>query len=620
MLKEGINRRGQVTIFIIIAIVIVAGVGLYFLFRGSLNSDGIPSNLEPVYAHFQSCLEEYTLVGIDVLESQGGYIYLPDFEPGSSYSPFSSQLNFLGNGIPYWYYVSGNNLEKEQVPTKSEMEEQLGLFVQNKINSCVFDNFYDEGYAVYLDNNSTIDVAILEDKVEVNFNYDFGIEGKNDSVIVSNHIIGVDSQLGNLYDSANEVYDYENENLFLEEYTVDILRLYAPVDGIEMQCSPLTWSAEDVFADLAEAIEANILSLKSVNGDYDLQNKYNKYFVVDLPVEENVRFLTSQDWPYSYEVNPSEDALMISEPIGNQQGLGILGFCYVPYHFVYSVKYPVLIQVESGDEIFQFPMAVIVEGNNPREALDTSAFGLETFEFCEYANTPTEVNVFDNRLYSVEANVSYKCAGTSCNIGVTENGYLESEFPQCANGFVIARAEGYADAVQEYSTTESGSVDIFLNKLYEEEIDLKLNNVDYGGEALITFASDSGSRTILYPETKSVELQDGQYNVTVYIYKNSSLKFSETTIQQCTEVPSSGLGGLVGLTEEQCFDITIPEQIISNVLAGGGTQSYYVTESELMESKVIEINVPSLPIPSSLEELQVNYIAFEDNSLRINFK
>ena len=71
-----------------------------------------------------SCLEEEALLGISVLGSQGGYIDIPAFEPGSQYAPFSNQLDFLGNPIPYWYYVSSNGVQKEQVPKKSDMEKQ----------------------------------------------------------------------------------------------------------------------------------------------------------------------------------------------------------------------------------------------------------------------------------------------------------------------------------------------------------------------------------------------------------------------------------------------------------------------------------------------------------------
>ena len=63
----------------------------------------------------------------------------------------------------------------------------------------------------------------------------------NDSAFVSTHKVTVNSQLGNLYQSALTLYNYEQSTFFLENYTVDVLRNYAPVDGVQLTCSPLTW-------------------------------------------------------------------------------------------------------------------------------------------------------------------------------------------------------------------------------------------------------------------------------------------------------------------------------------------------------------------------------------------
>ena len=93
------NKVGQVTIFIIIGVVIVSAVVLFFMFRDNLFTESIPTSIEPAYKSFLSCLENEVFVGVDILESQAGYIELPDFEPGSSYMPFSNQLNFLGNPV-----------------------------------------------------------------------------------------------------------------------------------------------------------------------------------------------------------------------------------------------------------------------------------------------------------------------------------------------------------------------------------------------------------------------------------------------------------------------------------------------------------------------------------------
>ena len=610
MLKK---KSGQVTIFIIIAILIVAGVIAYLFLRTSLIKTPIPAALEPVYTTFLACLEEDTSIGVSILQSQGGYIFLPEFEPGSQYMPFSSQLNFFGNPIPYWYYISGNNIQKEQVPTKSDMEQQLGTFIEDRINNCNFNSYYEQGFEISLAEPAA-KTTIKDNKVEINLDANLNIAKENETVLVKNHKIEVASNLGSLYDSAKKVYDEQQKSLFLEEYAIDTLRLYVPVDGVEITCGPLIWNANEIFDELQNAIEANTLALNT-------KASTNDYFIVDVPVKEEVRFLNSKNWPYSFEVTPSEGDFLIANPVGNQPGLGIIGFCYVPYHFVYSVKYPVLVQVYSGDEIFQFPLAVIIQDNNPIQSLNASAVEGIVPELCQYKNTEIEIKVRDKREAPVKANISYECLENKCAIGESSaSGILQENFPQCVNGYVSAKADGFKDSRYLFSTVSPGSLTVIMDKLYDKNIQLKLGGVNYNRDAVIYFISDDSTKTILYPEQRFVELAEGQYEVQVYIYRNSSISIGETTTEQCMEISKPGVLGIFGLKEEKCFEIKVPEQIISQALTGGGKQKYYVLESELINPGVIEINAESLPVPETIEQLQSNNLLFEERGLEIEFK
>ncbi len=609
------SKKAQVTIFIIIAIVLVAAVAIFFMIREGIIFRGLPANIEPAYNAFLVCLGEDIEVGINILESQGGYIELPDFEPGSSHMPFSSQLNFVGNPIPYWYYVSGNGIEKEQIPSKTEMEAELQNFVEGRIRNCNFDNYYDEGFEIeFGEPDASVDIA--KNDVEIKLNLKMNIQKGEDNSVIKNHKISVKSKLGTLYDSAKEVYEKEQKDLFLEEYAVDFVRLYAPVDGVEITCSPQIWNANEIFDSLEDAIETNTLALRT---EGSFLSGGDEYFEVDVGVNEEVRFINSKSWPSAFEVLPSEGELLLANPVGNQPGLGILGFCYVPYHFVYNVKYSVLIQISSGDETFQFPVAVVVQGNKPREALSAISSNVEV-ELCKYKNTPIIVETYDGALNSIEAQISYECFGEKCNIGETSEGLLDANFPQCVNGYVLAKADGFKDAKKVLSTIQTGSVNIILDKLYEREVKLKLDGVNYNEEAIIYFISDEGTETVIYPEQNTVKLSEAQYEIQVYVFRDSSIELQGTVHEECIEVARSGVGGLLGMTEEQCFDVEIPSQVISNALAGGGKQDYYILESELQSSNVIEIQADSLAVPSTIEELQNNYFLFEDKDLEVIFR
>jgi len=609
---ENKNRRGQVTIFIILAILVIGGIVAYLIFRQDFSAVSLPTSIQPVYTTFLSCVEEQTQLGINLLGTQAGYIELPEFSPGSSYMPFSSQLNFLGNPIPYWYYVSGNNIQREQVPTEQEMEKSLADFIDKRISYCNFDNYYEDGFEISLSESRT-SVDMKKDSVVISMNLDLSMNKGEDSVIVSKHNVEVKSKIFNLYNSAKKIYDKEQNELFLENYGVDILRLFAPVDGVELTCSPLVWSAEEIFDDLKNAIETNTLALTTENPTTSKE----KYFYVNTGVNEGVRFINSKDWANSFEVLPSEGASLIAMPVGNQAGLGILGFCYVPYHFVYNINYPVLVQVYDGNEIFQFPLAIVIQGNQPRKSLDTSAKIIEN-EFCRDKNSLTTINLFDSDLNSVDAQISYECFGTSCYIGESSSGVLAADFPQCVNGYIVAKSNNFDEMRYLYSSVNEGNVNIILNKLYELDVRLNVGGSSYNNPAIIYFTSESGSKIVSYPEQKKVNLSEGNYEISVYIYKNSSIRFQETTTEQCMDIVQKGIGGLIGLTEKKCFDITIPAQVVSNVLAGGGKQNYSISNNVIKSLRVIEINAEEFATPRTVEELQNNYLLFEKSMLGVN--
>jgi len=612
LLKEE-NQSAQVTIFVIIAIVLIAAVVIFFVVRGNVSSEKIPASIGPVYTDFLFCLEDTTLMGIKILESQAGYISLPEFEPGSSYMPFSNQLDFVGTPVPYWYYVSQNNIQKEQVPSKRIMEQELKNLIEEKAKNCEFENYYGRGFEIE-QGVPIVSVSIKDSEVDVNLDMNFAVRFENDTAEMKNHNVVVKSKLGKLYSSAKEIYDKEQKELFLENYGLNTLELYAPVDGVEITCSPKVWFGDDVFNELEDAIQANTLALKTKGGDYTLNAEENKYFVIESSV--NARFINSKNWPHSFEVTPSDGNVLISMPVGNQPGLGILGFCYVPYHFVYSLKYPILVQVQEGEEIFQFPIAVVIQRNEPREAL-ASSVEIGVPELCKYKNNLVGVEVYDSELNPINADIFYNCFGESCEIGKTSSGYLEGEFPQCVNGDIIAKAEGFDDGKEIYSSAETGSVVIVLNKLYQKQINLKVDGLDSNKEAVISFVSDNDVKTLVYPVQKIIELSDNNYFVQVYLYENSSLNFESTTSQQCVEVPVSGVGGLFGFTKEKCFEIQIPEQIISSVLSGGGKGEVYLSEYELKNSNIIDVSVESLPLPTSIDQLQENYLLFKDKEADI---
>jgi hypothetical protein len=605
-------KKGQVAIFIILAIVIVGGILAYFLLIRD-SASNIPEDLEPVYDYYLSCLEEQAEGGIALLGEQGGRIDVGEFFPGSAYMPFSSHLDFLGQGVPYWMYVSGNNLLKENVPTKGSMERELGEYVGDRVGLCDFSDFKAQGYDVFIEEGDA-DVDIDEGKVSFKVDNKITIFKGDVSAVVNNHDFEVDSKLGKFYDLAVEVYEYEKANMFLENYALDVLRLYAPMDGVEMGCAPKVFVQEEIAEELKDALVANIGSIRLDGSYYDLSGEEREYFVEDsgIDVDENVNFMYMSDWTTRIEMYGDK----VVKPVGLQEGLGVLGFCYVPYHFVYDVNFPVMVQFFDEEELFQFPLAVVIDNNQAREALPTvSGRNIES-RVCEYKNQGVRVYTYDSKLEPVEASISFKCLDDVCQIGESElkgsEAVLDGDFPQCVNGFIVADAPGYASAKYQISTNRETSANVLLKKKYE--LGLDLGEVD---RAVVSFVASDYSTTVLYPETSEVELIEGYYNITVQVYDDSSLKFPATSREECVDVPESGLAGIFGVQTEKCYEINMPEMDIDFAIVGGGKQVEYITEDDLFRSNEINLNVSLFGLPSDIEGLAENAQLAEDGIVEV---
>src|SRR3990172_876438 len=145
------NKRAQVAVFVIVALVIFGGILTIYTFRDKLFAPSIPAEFKPVFDYYKSCIEEEARAAIDLAGSQGGRVNPGLYIPGSEYAPFSSQLNFLGFPVPYWFYISGNGLVKENVPTKGEIQNEISQYVEDRVNvNCNFDDFYAKGFSIDL--------------------------------------------------------------------------------------------------------------------------------------------------------------------------------------------------------------------------------------------------------------------------------------------------------------------------------------------------------------------------------------------------------------------------------------------------------------------------------------
>ncbi len=154
--KYMISKRGQVTIFIIIAIILIAAVALYFVFRDKISIDNIPSEIEPVYINIISCLEETIEEGVEYLVLHGGYYEVPK----------SISITYFTEDIPYYYLNS-----REYVPSVERVERELKNYIHNYLSNCLnFEDFEEQGYEIR-EGDLLVSVNIKEEEIRTKLDY-----------------------------------------------------------------------------------------------------------------------------------------------------------------------------------------------------------------------------------------------------------------------------------------------------------------------------------------------------------------------------------------------------------------------------------------------------------------
>ncbi len=605
------EKRGQVTLFVIVAIVIIGIVGLVYSFYGR-GTFGVPSSVDGVYSKFLDCVESAGEDGILILESNGGRIDDGEFYPGSRYSPSSSHLTFAGEEIAYWSYLDSAGIEKENVPSIESMQLELADFVKKKVSECSFDEFADQGFLIKR-GEADVSVEILKKSVEISVFMDMSIEKGEDVFTINKHKKSIRSDLGKLFNDAMVVYNEEVGSDFLEERSIDILRMYAPMDGAELTCSPMTWSASKIYDDLREAIEANFAMFSNNRGKDD-------YYNIDLDISSDMGFVYSRSWPTYMEVDPSDGDLMIAKPVGKSEGFSSLGFCYVPYHFVYNFRHPVLIRLDSNGETFQFPVVVRIEGNVAKKSRAIESIPAASRDVCSNVNTSLKLNVYDNDLNGLDADISVRCFGVECDAGSSKDGVFEGDVIQCVNGIISASADGYKDGKVIFSTINPSSLVMILDKEYSLPVRVLSDGGVFDGKAIISYSSNDYSGAIMYPDQKEIVLSQGNWEFRVELLSDSNIVIPAGDEEVCVDVPRRGVLGLAGLKEKECSVVQRDEEVVDLGVSGGGSSDVYFSEGELSGSGEIIFEVNNLNIPKTLEDLEENYVNIESDKVGVRLE
>ncbi len=203
-MEKGMNHRGQTTIFIIIAVlIIVTGIAI-FLARQTETSTGISNilsklNVKTEASQVQSsildCVELTAQDALTIVGIQGGYYNKPEnfFDLGWTY-------------IPY-YYDQGTFA----MPSSETIEKELAFYVDDSLHFCVEELDYDEFEISFKESKTSS--RIEENEVSFKTNLEISFETAELSSDFSlAHPVKIESALSDILEVASYITDSHKED------------------------------------------------------------------------------------------------------------------------------------------------------------------------------------------------------------------------------------------------------------------------------------------------------------------------------------------------------------------------------------------------------------------------
>jgi hypothetical protein len=212
------SKKGQITVFIVIGIVILASVGAFIYLRSIASREAVSpeagqqvalptvTNAESLKEYIESCIQKVSEEPIKTMAKQGSTLYLDN-----------SKL-YSGNKYRYLCLLKpGYNSCVNIIPNRQSMEFELSSIISSKLRTCIrLEQFQKMGYEISQGTMKVIP-SIRVDDVVINVNYPITLAKGDDRIEVSNFSSALELPLGKLYELAVQIINYESINGFFDQ-------------------------------------------------------------------------------------------------------------------------------------------------------------------------------------------------------------------------------------------------------------------------------------------------------------------------------------------------------------------------------------------------------------------
>ncbi len=423
-----VNKRGQITVYIIIGIIAIMGLGVFMYMRGqrlpsqmlvSPTIEEIPTEAKPVSDFITDCLDATARSALERVGVQGGYTTNENMG-GISNRVFPTEGDVVELfpkskiNVPYWYYISSDsetcfqtgqcrvdskrpNLYRQQ--GDPSIEGQLDKFIEENVRVCLagFSDFAEMGFEIREKGSPNVQTTITEKTVAFYMEYPFQITRGDTSFEIKQFFVDEPVRLKRMYELATNITNLQGTANFLEKYLLNLIPVYSslnsnalpPFKASSFEFGPGEMWIDQTVKQRVEGILRKDIQLLHVFGTQNFENipvsrnvgntELNSVFknrLTVIPVLDAFPGMEASfvylDWPIYFDLICEAGGESMCRP-SSLLSFIIMPFAMQEYKTSYFISFPILVELKDTEAyngegyFFNFFLEGNIANNNPVE-------------------------------------------------------------------------------------------------------------------------------------------------------------------------------------------------------------------------------------------------------------
>ncbi|MBI2139435.1 hypothetical protein HYU14_00810 [Candidatus Woesearchaeota archaeon] len=411
------GKKGQVSLFIIVGLVLLIGVSMIILYQninekkitpevGKASSSEVPQWAVPVKDLMESCIASIAIDGLRKIGQHGGYINPRDsflsgraftFDDNPTESDFFQPSALSSSQIAYWWYLKSPNAcidcdLSTNKPTLDEIAVQISKYVNQRLHNCTkyMEDFEKQGFEVDIGALTTA-TSIPEKGVDIKVENPITLKKEGTTATIPEFSVHLDLNLKDIFELALKIILFQADEMALEQVVTTLISLKAgtpdssripPMFASDSKSTQVTWIPSKVEKNLKEDMLASYIPLIQVDKTRGAkkiavantleQGLYDLIFW-DVPILGNDDIKINMEYnpkqEIYFDITPQRAGILKPESATRDSPLGITPSRTLNiYNFYYDLSFPVVLTLWDNNSLKQsgipgYIFQVAMEGN-----------------------------------------------------------------------------------------------------------------------------------------------------------------------------------------------------------------------------------------------------------------